>query len=210
MRLRKVKDALVRVQDSPYFSNPEQLSTIESESLFVEIGCGKSWFLSQQAQQNPKCFFVGIEREPTIVLKAINKVNRLEVKPRNLLITCLDANQLTEYLKPQSISKIFINFPDPWPKKRHTLRRLTAPHFLKQFHQLLKKQGLIEFKTDNDQLFEFTLEVLQKTVAHFKIIEQTTDLHNSPLTSTNIMTEYEQRFVSLGVKIKKLTLEKLN
>ncbi|AAC71572.1 tRNA (guanosine(46)-N7)-methyltransferase TrmB [Mycoplasmoides genitalium] len=209
MRLRKVKNALLKINQSPYFYSKDKFAKFTKKQLVLELGCGKGTFLIKEAQKNNNFLFIGIEREPTIVLKAINKINKLDFNLENILLLCTDAKQLDDYFQAESVQKIFINFPDPWPKKRHIQRRLTSPDFLKLFWNLLVKNGLIEFKTDNDKLFEYTLTTLQENSQIFEIIHQITDLNNSEFSFQNSITEYEQRFMELEIPIKKLVIKKI-
>ncbi|WP_462218177.1 tRNA (guanosine(46)-N7)-methyltransferase TrmB [Mycoplasmoides genitalium] len=209
MRLRKVKNALLKINQSPYFYSKDKFAKFTKKQLVLELGCGKGTFLIKEAQKNNNFLFIGIEREPTIVLKAINKINKLDFNLENILLLCTDVKQLDDYFQAESVQKIFINFPDPWPKKRHIQRRLTSPDFLKLFWNLLVKNGLIEFKTDNDKLFEYTLTTLQENSQIFEIIHQITDLNNSEFSFQNSITEYEQRFMELEIPIKKLVIKKI-
>lgn len=126
---------------------------------------------------------------------------------KNLRFLCTDIIYLDKYFNNNYISKIYLNFSDPWPKDRHYKRRLTYREFLNKYYNLLKDNGIIEFKTDQKDLFDFTLEEIKET--KFKLIAHTYDLHNdNNLNKNNIMTEYEQKFSKLGNKICKLILRK--
>ena len=125
----------------------------------------------------------------------------------NLRFICVDIAKLGDIFPPHSIDKIYLNFSDPWPKKRHEIRRLTHHNFLLLYEKLLKSDGIIEFKTDNVDLFDFTLEEIK--LSNFKLIDYTYDLHNDEkLSEGNIMTEYEEKFSKLGNKICKLIIKK--
>lgn len=175
---------------------------------YIEIGCGKGQFSIMLAQKYPKTKILAIERNATVMLKALRKYESIEKKTNNLFFANIDANELPYYIKPNSIEKIYINFPDPWPKKRHIKFRLVNETFLALYYQLLTEQGTIEFKTDNKDLYDYALEVLKET-KQFKIIAKTTDLHkNKQMLVDNIMTEYETKFVALKKKINKLILSK--
>ncbi|MBQ2205287.1 MAG: tRNA (guanosine(46)-N7)-methyltransferase TrmB, partial [Lachnospiraceae bacterium] len=150
--------------------------------------------------------FIGIEKSATIVLKAIDKLQKdlgIENPPSNLRFLCIDIDKIENYFDKNSVDKIYLNFSDPWPKKRHESRRLTHLNFLKKYERILKNCAMIEFKTDNVQLFDFSIEEIGKS--NFEIISKTYDLHNDEiLNKDNIMTEYEEKFSSKGNKICKL------
>jgi tRNA (guanine-N7-)-methyltransferase len=169
--------------------------------LHLELGMGKGKFIIELAKQNPDINYIGIERSATIVLKAID--NLVGASPDNLRFMCLNVELLENVFMPHSIDKIYLNFSDPWPKKRHESRRLTHNRFLSIYEKLLKPGSLLEFKTDNVGLFDFSLEEIKNS--NFKLLEYTYDLHNNKkLNKNNIMTEYEAKFSKLGNKICKL------
>ena len=120
----------------------------------------------------------------------------------NIYFLCMDAKALTEVFAPEEVSRIYLNFSDPWPKDRHAKRRLTSPEFMKIYDQVLKKDGVLEFKTDNKGLFAYSLESIP--AAGWKISDFTYDLHHSPMADGNVMTEYETKFSSMGNSICKL------
>ena len=191
-------------------------SPLTSESIFgnnnplhLELGMGKGKFIIELSKKNPDINYIGIERSATIVLKAIDNVlganacGALECVPHNLRFMCENVENLENIFMPHSIDKIYLNFSDPWPKKRHESRRLTHQKFLSIYEKLLKPGSLLEFKTDNVGLFDFSLEEIKNS--NFKLLEYTYDLHNDEiLNKDNIMTEYEAKFSKLGNKICKL------
>lgn len=182
--------------------------------VHLELGMGKGRFISNLAHNNPNINYIGVEKSATIVLKAIDRLNSTinpaklqncqnSLPEPNLRFMCIDIIKLGEVFPPHSIDKIYLNFSDPWPKKRHESRRLMHINFLKIYEKLLKPGALIEFKTDNIDLFNFSLEEITKS--NFKILSKTYDLHSdSALCKDNIMTEYEEKFSRLGNKICKL------
>lgn len=175
--------------------------------IHIEVGMGKGQFLLQLAQQNPEINYIGIEKYTSVLFRAIQKLESYTAPPSNIRFLCIDAESLAEVFAPDEISKIYLNFSDPWPKKRHAKRRLTSSDFLARYEQILVKNGLLEFKTDNKSLFEFSLEEIPN--ANWKIVEYTYDLHqDSKMNSNNILTEYEEKFSSLGNPIYKLTAAK--
>ena len=220
MRLRHKKNAETDVLNSPLVinvgANPDSVRakfTSPSHPLHLELGMGKGKFIIELAKQNPDINYIGIERSATIVLKAIDNlvgantcgsiVQASFTSPDNLRFMCLNVELLENVFPPHSIDKIYLNFSDPWPKKRHESRRLTHHKFLSIYEKLLKPGSLLEFKTDNVGLFDFSLEEIKNS--NFKLLEFTHDLHNdNNLNKDNIMTEYESKFSKLGNKICKL------
>ncbi len=165
--------------------------------VYLEIGCGKGQFIMKQAQEFPKRNFIAIEGQSNVVLRALQKA---EVnKCKNLRIFIDYVNDLEDYFEKRELSGIFLNFSDPWPKARHAKRRLTYHDRLLNYKKVLTDDGFIQFKTDNDSLFEFTLEEIDE--AGLKIIEQSRDLHNSDFEAKNITTEYEDKFSERGKNI---------
>ena len=163
----------------------------ENKPVFVEIGMGKGDFIYQNALKHPENNYIGIEKFPSVLAAAINKINKQE-KLDNLKLMHYDALELLNVFEKGEIDHLFLNFSDPWPKKRHAKRRLTSPDFLNVYRQLLKKDGLIEFKTDNRGLFEYSLQSVTENNYHLDYVSL--DLHNSPEAGDNIMTEYERKF----------------
>ena len=182
----------------------------ENKPVFVEIGMGKGDFIYQNALKHPENNYIGIEKFPSVLAAAINKINKQE-KLDNLKLMHYDALELLNVFEKGEIDHLFLNFSDPWPKKRHAKRRLTSPDFLNVYRQLLKKDGLIEFKTDNRGLFEYSLQSV--TEIHYHLDYVSLDLHNSPEAEDNIMTEYERKFSVNGPIYKMIlsdTMEKNN
>ena len=166
--------------------------------IHVEIGMGKGKFLKEMALQFPQINFVGIEREEGVVAKAIKTIN--EDIPQNLRIIRTGAVMLDKIFDHE-IECIYLNFSDPWPKKRHALRRLTSPSFLDVYDNLFKGEKTIIMKTDNIGLYAYSLVTLSEHGYFFK--EASLDLHNEK-DKFNIETEYEKKFSSMGVKINYL------
>lgn len=164
--------------------------------LYVELGTGKGQFISEMAQKYPENNYVGIEAQHDIIYYAARKVHDKGVTNVKLLL--IDAKQLAELFADQSIVGLFINFCDPWPKKRHAKRRLTFHGFFAGYRQVLQQPGLLCFKTDNRDLFEFSLN--EFVDANIKLKNISLNLHNSDMTN-NVMTEYETKFSALGLPI---------
>lgn len=175
-------------------------------NINIEIGCGKGDFLCQIATNNIKNYYVGIEKIPTIILKAIKKININNItNVRFLNINVLD---IKKYFKTNSINNIYINFPDPWPKKRHEKYRLLNKNFLDIYYSILKKDGNIFFKTDNDDLYKYANSELENYRKFNIIISEKNIYTNNELLVTNIQTEYEKKFITQGKIIKEIILKK--
>lgn len=200
MRLRHIKGAKEKIEASPYFLLEETIQKgnwhqifQNTNPIYVEIGMGKGQFLYEQALQNPHINFIGIEKYDSVIVRAIE---RIEEKPlSNLKMIRMDAEHINQIFDHE-VDKIYLNFSDPWPKDRHAKRRLTSPHFLKQYAEISRHLE-IEMKTDNCHLMEYSIITFHEFGFQFK--ELFLDLHQS---KTNIiMTEYEQKFVKLGKPI---------
>ena len=179
---------------------PELLSL--SKPYYLEIGSGKGQFLVDMAKKFPSKFFVGVERNVTCCGFTAKKLVEEEITNAKLMF--LNAENMFMDMKENSIEAIFLNFSDPWPKKRHHKRRLTANSYLDNYYRVLKKGGRLIIKTDNTELFEFTLENLENT--KFKLVFKTDDYQEYDEFDT--MTEYEQSFREEGINIHRLILEK--
>ena len=207
MRLRHIPGSEETVAASPYVIGQPQQYQGNFQKLFgndnpieIEIGMGKGKFIMELAKNNPQTNYLGIERYPSVLLRAIAK--REDLNLSNIYFLCMDARTLTEVFALEEVSRIYLNFSDPWPKDRHAKRRLTSPEFMKVYDQILKRDGVIEFKTDNQKLFAYSLESIP--AAGGKISAYTLDLHHSPMAEGNVMTEYETKFSNMGNQICKL------
>ncbi len=168
--------------------------------LHVEVGMGKGKFLHAMAKLHPEVNFVGVEKYSSVLLRAIQKMEEEELK--NLKFVRLDAEELTRVFGPGEVDRLYLNFSDPWPKDRHAKRRLPSKEFLARYDVILKKDGRLEFKTDNRGLFDFALEELP--LAGWKADYVTYDLHgDEKLSEGNVMTEYEEKFSAKGNPICK-------
>ena len=163
--------------------------------IHLEIGMGKGDFLLNMALKHPDINFIGVEKYSSVISYAIKKIQLYEIS--NLRIINDDALNLKDILKDK-IELIYLNFSDPWPKKRHAKRRLTSDVFLQIYDQLFKNKPHIIMKTDNDDLFAYSLQTLEDYGYIFKRIEY--DLHNTNID--NVLTEYETKFSQEGIKIK--------
>lgn len=214
MRLRNDPHAkeILNNNKNWYISEPH-LNNIKTwfnniNPIYVEIGSGKGDFIIKNALLNPNINYVAIERNVVVCSKIIKKiVNSKEVLP-NLKVLNIDANQLLDIFKNNTmIEKIFLNFSDPWPKKRHIKNRLTNPKFLNLYQQILIPHGWVEMKTDNDGLFEYTMQILEQNESLYEVIYKTRDLYSdlkNRYNIDNIPTEYEKKFHNIGKKINKV------
>lgn len=173
--------------------------------VFAEIGMGKGRFLTDMAKLYPGINFIGIEKYSSVLLRAVQKLEAIEEgggSLPNIRLIRMDAEDIADVFAEGELDRIYLNFCDPWPKERHAKRRLPSRQFLARYDKILKKDGMIEFKTDNRELFDFAVEELEP--AGWKIRELTYDLHaDERLSEGNVMTEYEERFSSQGNPICK-------
>ena len=167
----------------------------EAKELRLEVGCGKGRFTVETAAQHPDCMFVAIERVPDAMVIAMERAEQMGL--RNVWFVDCDAARLREYFAPGEVDMIYLNFSDPWPSNRHSKRRLTHTDFLMRYRQVLRDQGQIHFKTDNKDLFEWSLFQFPK--AGFALSEVTRDLHANGICG--VMTDYEEKFQQMGIPI---------
>ena len=210
MRLRNIPGADEYIAESEFvIKNPEDMKGkwnkeifSNNNSLHIEIGMGKGQFITCLAKQNPNINYIGIERYSSVLLRAVTK---FEEEPLdNLRFLCIDARNLTDIFDSGEINKIYLNFSDPWPKDRHAKRRLTSPVFLDIYHSIIDSNGLLEFKTDNTPLFDYSISTIDDS-STWEMLDYTYDLHNEPsMNEGNIMTEYEEKFSNMGNPIHKL------
>lgn len=212
MRLRNVKGSQERILENPYTiqtdgTDGKDYAGLWHQNIFhndhpihIEIGMGKGQFITQLASENPDINFIGIEKYSSVLVRALDKRDALELD--NLIFLRMDAEDIASYFAPDEVAKIYLNFSDPWPKDRHAKRRLTSTNFLAKYDKILKKNGLLQFKTDNRPLFDFSLEELKE--AGWVSDEVSFDLHKNGPAPNNIMTEYEEKFSSQGNPICKL------
>ncbi|MDE6944455.1 MAG: tRNA (guanosine(46)-N7)-methyltransferase TrmB [Lachnospiraceae bacterium] len=171
-----------------------------SHPLRIEIGMGKGRFIMDLARLNPNINYLGIEKYSSVLLRGIQK---METDPLpNLYFIRMEAEEITDVFDREEVDRIYLNFSDPWPKDRHAKRRLPSREFLRRYDEILIKDGVIEFKTDNHDLFRFALEELDP--AGWKLLQMTEDLHHDEeMLSGNVMTEYEEKFSAVGNPIYK-------
>lgn len=171
--------------------------------VFLEIGCGKGQFIGKMAMSNPDKNYIGIEGHSTVMVRALEKLEQFseesDYKFSNVRFIQDKIKTLTDYFEKGELSGLYLNFSDPWPKIRHGKRRLTHEVFLEDYKKVLKNDALIEFKSDNDKLFDFSIKQFKK--CQLEIIEVTENLHTTSLKSKEIMTEYEEKFNAKGKNI---------
>ena len=213
MRLRNIPGAnayliahpLVIKNEARYRGTWKETFEHSENPIHMEIGMGKGQFLLTLARENPAINYIGIERYSSVLLRALERYDQSEdLKDlTNIRFICMDAAKLPDVFSVGELEKIYLNFCDPWPKARHSKRRLTSREFFERYDKVLSFDGVVEFKTDNKDLFEFSLE--QVDAAGWVLLAKTFDLHNDPTMSRgNVMTEYEEKFSGLGNPIHKL------
>ena len=213
MRLRNIPGAQDAILESPYVVQEPQTKKghwgevfVKKQPLHIEVGMGKGRFLMDLARLHPDINYIGIEMYDSVLLRALQKREELEENGEvysNLFFMRVDARLLPEIFEKGEVDKIYLNFSDPWPKARHAKRRLTSREFLARYDQILVPDGKVEFKTDNKELFEFSLEEVEE--AGWNLEASTFDLHhNEEMVQGNVMTEYEKKFSEMGQPIFRL------
>ena len=218
MRLRNIPGADEAVSASPWvIQDPAAKKGHWNEvfgkeqPLYIEVGMGKGQFITELSRRNPEINYIGIERYTSVLYRALQKRELLteecgEEFP-NLRYLCIDAKDLPEIFGKGEVDRIYLNFSDPWPKERHARRRLTSREFLARYEEILADDGLVEFKTDNRSLFDFSLEEVKES--GWELLLCTYDLHHDKeLMEGNVMTEYERKFSNLRNPIHKLVIRK--
>jgi tRNA (guanine-N7-)-methyltransferase len=173
--------------------------------IHIEVGTGKGQFLAGMSQQNPDINYIGIELFDSVIVAAIQKA--VDMQLSNFKLLNVNAENLTEYFDQGEIDRVYLNFSDPWPKTRHTKRRLTYKSFLQMYENVLVKGGEIHFKTDNQGLFEYSLISFSEYGLLLKYISL--DLHKSDFEG-NVMTEYEEKFSEKGQRIYRVEAKYMN
>ena len=203
-RMEKVSN-LFAVQNESGVVDLDSSFDFENE-LFLEIGCGKGAFVCGLSEQYPEKRLLAVELVQDVLMMAMEKANREEKK--NICFLNANAENIANIIPEGSVSRLYLNFSDPWPKKRNAKRRLTSPLFLERYKKILAPQGKIFFKTDNKGLFDYSLESF--TQNGFKVSDVCFDLHSDPVFSKdNIETEYEKNFSAKGFLINRLVAEVL-
>lgn len=214
MRLRRkpwIEDAIkeytkiVCLEDLSAHRGQWQQAFDQPAPLHVELGTGKGRFVTQMADVHQETNFIGIEVQLGVIYYAAQKAAALKLS--NIRLLLFDISGLQDIFQPAEVDRFYLNFCDPWPKARHVKRRLTYRTFLAQYAALLKPGGQIHFKTDNRDLFDFSLE--EMNACHWTLSEVSYDLHHSEYTD-NIMTEYEEKFSTRGQPIFRCVATKPN
>ena len=207
MRLRNKKNATVIVNESDYIikspkeykGNWKNIFNNDNE-IHIEIGMGKGTFIINMAKNNPNINYIGIEMYDSVIVSAVNTLNQLEDKIPNLRLIRMDATEITEVFDKE-ISRIYLNFSDPWPKAKHAKRRLTSKEFLTRYDNIFINNKVIFQKTDNNDLFEFSMDSLEEHGYMLKNV--TRDLYSNMIEG-NIATEYETKFSKQCININRL------
>ena len=219
MRIRHIKGAEEAVAADPFvIQDPashagrwKQDIFQNDAPLYLEVGMGMGSFIRQHSLLNPGISYLGFEINTTVLYKAMKRYEAeleaagREVKPEasNLRFIRSDARFLGDYFDRGEVDRIYLNFSDPWPKDKNANKRLTSPVFLKLYDRILRQDGVIEFKTDNRGLFDYSTETLPAN--GWTIRQITYDLHHDPeMNEGNVMTEYEAKFSAKGNPIFKL------
>lgn len=211
MRLRNVPGARDTIAESRFTIKNETECKGKWHEIFknnnaihIEVGMGKGQFIMKLAENHPDINYVGIEKYSSVLVRAIEKQEEKELT--NLFFIRMEAENIADVFEKGEVERIYLNFSDPWPKDRHAKRRLTSVQFLERYEQILVPKGHVIFKTDNRELFDFSLEQ-EKLAPKWTLLNYTYDLHHSPYVEGNVMTEYESRFVAKGNAICRMELE---
>ena len=207
MRLRNVPGARETIIENQFsVQEPEQKKGKWAEvfgndhPIHIEVGMGKGQFIIEMARRNPEINYIGIEKYSSVLVRAVEKLEDFEQD--NLRLIRMDAENIEEVFDKDEVDRIYLNFSDPWPKDRHAKRRLTSTRFLERYNNILTPEGRVMFKTDNKDLFDFSLEQVEE--AGWILENHTYDLHHSEYNEGNVMTEYEEKFSAKGNPICRL------
>lgn len=210
MRLRNVPGSRDTIAESRFTIKNEteykgKWSTVfgNENPVHIEIGMGKGQFIMTLAEENPDINYIGIEKYSSVLVRAIEKQEERDLP--NLFFIRMDAENIADVFAAGEVGRIYLNFSDPWPKDRHAKRRLTSLQFLERYEKILDREGHVIFKTDNRDLFDFSLEQVREA-SHWTLLNYTYDLHHSEYVAGNIMTEYETRFVEKGNAICRMEM----
>ena len=207
MRLRNVPGARETIIENQFsIQEPEQKKGKWAEvfgndhPIHIEVGMGKGQFIIEMARRNPEVNYIGIEKYSSVLVRAVEKLEDFE--QNNLRLIRMDAENIEEVFDKDEVDRIYLNFSDPWPKDRHAKRRLPSTRFLERYNNILTPEGRVMFKTDNKDLFDFSLEQVEE--AGWILENHTYDLHHSEYNEGNVMTEYEEKFSAKGNPICRL------
>ena len=205
MRMRKMKNMEPRMEKCAAYriAAPEEMQgkwlrlKPEATALWVEVGCGKGKFTAETAAANPDVLLIAVERCREAMVVAMEKAKSMELK--NVFFIDMDVEKIEEIFAREEIDRLFINFPDPWPRKKNAKRRLTHRGFLHKYCHVVKTGGEFHFKTDNAPLFEFSVE--EFAACGLQVNNLTRNLHENGIVG--IMTGYEEKFHALGTPINR-------
>lgn len=214
MRLRNITGSREVIAQSPFVVPEEELFDCpgswheifgNSHPIRIEIGMGKGKFIHAMAKAHPEVNYIGIEKYSSVLLRAVQKMEEEELP--NLKFIRMDAEDIARVFAPGEADRIYLNFSDPWPKDRHAGRRLPSRKFLARYDVILQRDGVLEFKTDNRELFDFAMDELAPAGWHAEAV--TYDLHRDEgMMEGNIMTEYEEKFSAMGNPIYKYIIRR--
>ena len=211
MRQKRIKDVDEKILNYSQWiiDNPTELkgkwNTVfgNDNPVYLEIGCGKGQFITGHAKRDPEANFIAIEGNPSALYRALQKMD--EYEEQNLRFVRIYVEDIRDIFAENELEGIYLNFSDPWPKERHAKRRLTFGKKLLEYGNVIREGGCLKFKTDNDGLFDFTLEQIEEK--GLNAVELTRDLHKSEFAEGNIMTEYEEKFSSTGKNINYVKIQ---
>ncbi len=228
MRLKHIKGSQERIESDIHTFQTDNTSGDDfrgkwntdvfknDNPIYIEIGMGKGKFISQMAAENPDINFIGIEKFSSVLVRALDRLYEIDGNEspitapdntripfhKNLILVRMDAENINKYFDKNEVSRIFLNFSDPWPKDRHAKRRLTSHFFLEKYKEILTDDGILQFKTDNKALFDFSIDELK--AYGWSFLEVNYNLHSEGPAKDNIMTEYEEKFYALAKPICRL------
>ena len=202
-RLSACAEYLFTSPETP-LESPISVFNLPLEKVFLEVGCGKGGFSCRMAERHSDAGYFAMERATDCLVLAAERAKEMALS--NLKFINDNADNLEKIFAPESVDEMFLNFSDPWPKKGYAKRRLTHRRYLEMYMRLLKSGGTLTFKTDNDGLFDFSLEEVE--ALGLRLVAMTRDLHASEYNEGNIMTEYETAFSEKGKNINMLRIKK--
>ena len=205
MRMRRMKNLVPRMEKCADYrvEDPKSLKgnwrslMPDAQALWVEVGCGKGKFTAETAEANPNVLLIAVERCREAMVVAMEKAQSMGLK--NVFYIDMDVENIEEIFAGQEIDRLFINFPDPWPRKKNAKRRLTHRGFLNKYCRVVRTGGEFHFKTDNAPLFEFSVEEFE--ACGLQVNNLTRNLHENGIVG--IMTGYEEKFHALGTPINR-------
>lgn len=211
MRHRKVKNLEERieaassclVEDAKSHKGHWREFFNKDGKVYLELGCGKGKFLNARAQADPESIFIGIEGLDAVIIRGLERAHESGID--NIRFVMEFVNDIRDFFDDQEVDGIYLNFSDPWPKARHAKRRFTYGDTLMKYKQILKPGGFVAFKTDNEDLFEFTLEEVERL--QIEVVEMSRDLHASDLAAKEFTTEYEEKFHGKGKNINYIKIK---